>query len=145
MLLWLLHRVLVLQIDTYQASKDDMDDRFLFVTLWMVCLFVGVAPLLPQLWLIARHGCVDALLSQALCRGFGCQPTLERRLLVAWAQVHHVPAVGRWYQSCFLGDIGGACVSPSIVGGIRLLLREGYDEARFRWPFGAAIGGGHYV
>ena len=79
--LWLLHRVLVLQADTYQASVDslpmtpivlgflvlvmvlhgDMDARSLFVTLWMAGLFVGVAQVLPQLWLIARQGCVDAL------------------------------------------------------------------------------------
>jgi len=79
--LWLLHRVLVVQSHTYQASEDsfpiapivlgslvlamifhgDMDARPLFDTLWMAGLFVGVAQVLPQLWLIARQGSVDAL------------------------------------------------------------------------------------
>jgi len=79
--LWLLHRVLVVQNHTYQAFEDslpiapfvlgslvlamvfhgDMNGRPLFDTLWMASLFVGVAQVLPQLWLITRQGCVDAL------------------------------------------------------------------------------------
>merc|ERR1719253_2501203 len=79
----LLHRVLVVQNDTYQASDDslpvapivlgslvlamvfhgNMNGKPLFDTLWMAGLFMGVAQVLPQLWLIARQGCVDALTS----------------------------------------------------------------------------------
>merc|ERR1719272_1589858 len=81
--LWLLHRVLIVQSDTYQASDDslpvapivlgslvlamvlhgDMNGKPFFDTLWMAGLFMGVAQVLPQLWLIARQGCVDALTS----------------------------------------------------------------------------------
>jgi multisubunit Na+/H+ antiporter MnhC subunit len=81
--IWLLHRVLVVQSDTYQASDDslpvapivlgslvlamvlhgDMNGKPFFDTLWMAGLFMGVAQVLPQLWLIARQGCVDALTS----------------------------------------------------------------------------------
>jgi len=81
--IWLLHRVLVVQSDTYQASDDslpvapivlgslvlamvlhgDMNGKPFFDTLWMARLFMGVAQVLPQLWLIARRGCVDALTS----------------------------------------------------------------------------------
>jgi len=81
--IWLLHRVLVVQNDTYQASDDslpvapivlgslvlamvfhgNMNGKPLFDTLWMAGLFMGVAQVLPQLWLIARQGCVDALTS----------------------------------------------------------------------------------
>merc|ERR1711964_297491 len=39
----------------------DMNARPLFDTLWMASLFVGVAQVVPQLWLITRKGCVDAL------------------------------------------------------------------------------------
>ena len=81
--IWLLHRVLVVQSCTYQASDDsipiapivlvsmvlamllhgDMNGKPFFDTLWMAGLFMGVAQVLPQLWLIARQGCVDAFTS----------------------------------------------------------------------------------
>jgi len=81
--IWLLHRVLVVQSSTYQASDDslsiapiilvsmvlamlfhgDMNGKPLFDALWMASLFIGVAQVLPQLWLIAQKGCVDALTS----------------------------------------------------------------------------------
>jgi len=74
--LWLLRRVLVVQKDTYQEEEDtfpiapvilfscvigivfhaDMDDRPLFDALWMAGLFMGVAQVLPQLWLITKNG-----------------------------------------------------------------------------------------
>merc|ERR1719276_322214 len=79
--IWLLHRVLVVQRDTYQASDDtipiapivlvsmvlamvfhgDMNGKPLFDALWMASLFMGVAQVLPQLWLVARQGSVHAL------------------------------------------------------------------------------------
>jgi len=96
--IWLLHRVLVVQSDTYQASDDsipiapivlvsmvlamlfhgDMNGKPLFDALWMASLFMGVAQVLPQLWLIARQGFVPALTSHyiaalaisRLCSGF---------------------------------------------------------------------------
>jgi len=81
--IWLLHRVLVVQRDTYQASDDtipiapivlvsmvlamvfhgDMNGKPLFDALWMASLFMGVAQVIPQLWLIARQGAVQALTS----------------------------------------------------------------------------------
>merc|ERR1719183_637468 len=81
--IWLLHRVLFVQSGTYQASDDslpvapivlgslalamvfhgDMNGKPFFDTLGMASLFMGVAQVLPQLWLIARRGCVDALTS----------------------------------------------------------------------------------
>jgi len=81
--IWLLHRVLVVQSDTYQASDDsipiapivlvsmvlamlfhgDMNGKPLFDALWMAGVFMGVAQVLPQLWLIARQGSVQALTS----------------------------------------------------------------------------------
>jgi hypothetical protein len=96
--IWLLHRVLVVQSGTYQASEDsmpiapivlvsmvlamflhgDMNGKPLFDALWMASLFMGVAQVLPQLWLIARQGSVHALTSHyiaalaisRLCSGF---------------------------------------------------------------------------
>jgi len=81
--IWLLHRVLVVQSGTYQASGDslpiapiilvsmalamlfhgDMNRRPLFDAFWMAGVFLGVAQVLPQLWLIAQHGAVHALTS----------------------------------------------------------------------------------
>jgi len=82
--LWLLHRVLIVQRDTYQALEDslpvapialgsfilamvfhaNMNARPLFDALWMASLFMGVAQVLPQLWLITRtQGRVAALTS----------------------------------------------------------------------------------
>jgi hypothetical protein len=76
MILFLLHRMLVVSPKTYQAADDsffvgptvlacfafaaifhaDMDDNPLFDTLWMTGLFAGVVAVLPQLWLIMRSG-----------------------------------------------------------------------------------------
>jgi len=82
--LWLLHRLLVVQKSTYQEVDDslpiapivlgslvlaimlhaDMDDRPLFDTFWMASLFMGVAAVIPQLWMITRSsGCAAALTS----------------------------------------------------------------------------------
>jgi len=82
--LWLLHRVFVVQKTTYQMEQDtlpiapivlgslvlamllhaDMDDRPLFDTFWMASLFMGVAAVMPQLWMITRaSGCAAALTS----------------------------------------------------------------------------------
>merc|ERR550514_2367293 len=82
--LWLLHRVLVVQKTTYQMEQDtlpiahivlgslllgmllhaDMDDRPLFDTFWMASLFIGVAAVMPQLWMITcTSGCAAALTS----------------------------------------------------------------------------------
>jgi len=75
MVLWLLHRVLVVQRRTYDAEDDclpvapfavgslvlaclfhaDLDDRPLFDTLWMTGLFVGAVAVVPQLWLMTRN------------------------------------------------------------------------------------------
>merc|ERR1719168_224092 len=42
----------------------DMNSRPLFDALWMAGLFIGVVAVLPQLWLISRHGGrVEALTS----------------------------------------------------------------------------------
>jgi len=76
MILFLLHRILVVSPQTYQAVEDsfsvgpmmlacfalaaifhaDMDDNPLFDTLWMTGLFAGVLAVLPQLSLIMRSG-----------------------------------------------------------------------------------------
>lgn len=84
LVLWLLHRLLVSQRQSYQAEDDtfpllpmvvfafilaallhaDMNARPVFDTLWMAGLFVSVVAVLPQLWLIARNGGkVEALTS----------------------------------------------------------------------------------
>jgi len=74
MVLWLLHRVLVIQRRTYDASEDalpiapfvlgslvlaailhgDLNDRAIFDTLWMWGLFVSAVAVLPQLWMMTR-------------------------------------------------------------------------------------------
>merc|ERR1719272_755811 len=82
--LWLLHRMFVVQKTTYQMEQDtlpiapivlgslllamllhaDMDDRPLFDTFWMASLFMGGAAVMPQLWMITRtSGCAAALTS----------------------------------------------------------------------------------
>jgi len=84
LVLWLLHRVLVVQRGTYQVEDDtlpvaplalgsfvlavllhaDMNARPLFDSLWMAGLFMGILAVLPQLWMIARGGGrVEALTS----------------------------------------------------------------------------------
>lgn len=75
MVLWLLHRVLSVQSQTYEADDDslpvtpfalgslvlgcllhgDLDERPIFDALWMCSLFVGAIAVLPQLWLMARN------------------------------------------------------------------------------------------
>jgi len=75
MVLWLLHRVLNVQCQTYQVDGDtlpvtpfavgslvlaavlhgDLDERPIFDTLWMCGLFVGAVAVLPQLWLMTRN------------------------------------------------------------------------------------------
>jgi len=74
MVLWLLHRVLVVQRRTYDAEEDalaaapfaavslglaallhgDLDDNAIFDTLWMCGLFVSAVSVLPQLWMISK-------------------------------------------------------------------------------------------
>lgn len=76
MLLFLLHRVLVVQRSSYQALDDsfditklvvgsfvlaalfhaDMDDHPLFDIFWMTGLLCGVVSVLPQLWLTMQTG-----------------------------------------------------------------------------------------
>jgi len=76
LLIFLLHRVLVKQYDTYQAAEDtfrvgpmllmcyvlamvlhgDMDDNRVLDTLWLAGLFTSVVAVLPQFWLITRSG-----------------------------------------------------------------------------------------
>lgn len=73
--LWLVHRVLKVQCQTYDAHEDslqttpftigclvlavflhgDLNDRPVFDTLWMFALFVESVAVLPQLWLMTRH------------------------------------------------------------------------------------------
>lgn len=76
LLIFLMHRVLVKQYDTYQAADDtigigplvlfcyglaallhgNMDDSPLFDTLWLAGLFTSVVAVLPQFWLITSSG-----------------------------------------------------------------------------------------
>jgi len=84
LVLWLLHRVLVVQQHTYEVDADtfpvlpmvlgslvlgtllhaDMNSRPLFDALWMAGLFMSIIAVLPQLWLVARAGGrVEALTS----------------------------------------------------------------------------------
>jgi len=84
LLVWLLHEVLVVKKNTYQAEEDslaitpmvvgalilagllhgNMNGRPIFDALWMAGLFVSTVAVLPQLWLITRTGgCVEALTS----------------------------------------------------------------------------------
>jgi hypothetical protein len=76
MILFLLHRLVIVQRVAYQTTDDsfsiapmtvasfvlaallhgNMDDHPLFDTLWMAGLFVGVVAVLPQLWLITQRG-----------------------------------------------------------------------------------------
>jgi hypothetical protein len=76
LLIFLLHRVLTRQRETYQASEDtlrvgplvlmalglaavlhgEMDDAPLFDTLWLAGLFTSVVAVLPQFWLITNSG-----------------------------------------------------------------------------------------
>jgi len=84
LVLWLLHRVLVVQSRTYEATEDtlpvmpmilgslifatllhaDMNSRPLFDALWMAGLFIGILAVLPQLWLVSRaDGRIEALTS----------------------------------------------------------------------------------
>jgi len=84
LVLVLLRQVLVVERRTYASEHDtlpiapmtlgclvgavvlhaDMNSRPLFDALWMAGLFIGVVAVLPQLWLISRHGGrVEALTS----------------------------------------------------------------------------------
>merc|ERR1719491_752339 len=84
MVVWLLHRVVVVQKHTYESTDDsfpvlpmifvsfilatllhaDMNNRPLFDALWMAGLFMSIIAVLPQLWLVARaDGCIEALTS----------------------------------------------------------------------------------
>merc|ERR1719311_228488 len=74
MVLWLLHRVLMVQKETYESESDafpaapfavgslilaglfhgDLNDRPLFDALWMCGLFVSAVSVLPQLWMMTR-------------------------------------------------------------------------------------------
>jgi ER lumen protein retaining receptor len=76
LLIFLLHRVLVVHRGTYQSSDDslrvgpmvlvclglaallhgDMDDNAIFDTLWLAGLFASVVAVLPQFWLITSSG-----------------------------------------------------------------------------------------
>jgi len=76
LLIFLLHRVLVVQRDTYQATEDsmrcapmlftclslaallhgDMDDSPIFDTVWLAGLFTSVVAVMPQFWLIMSSG-----------------------------------------------------------------------------------------
>jgi len=75
MVLWLLHRVLNVQSQTYEGDDDslpvtpfalgslvlaallhgDLDDNPIFDTLWMCGLFVGAIAVVPQLWMMTRN------------------------------------------------------------------------------------------
>merc|ERR1719453_2603141 len=74
MVLWLLHRVLMVQRETYESDSDalpaapfavgslilaglfhgDLNDRPLFDALWMCGLFVSAVAVLPQLWMMTH-------------------------------------------------------------------------------------------
>merc|ERR1719197_1012355 len=74
MVLWLLHRVMRVQRETYDSDEDalpampfaaaslflagllhgDLNDRPIFDTLWMCGLFVSAIAVLPQLWMMTR-------------------------------------------------------------------------------------------
>lgn len=76
MLVFLLHRVLVVQREAYETTEDtmdliplvaaclvlgfvlhgNMDDNVLFDRFWMVGLFTSVVAVLPQFWLIMQSG-----------------------------------------------------------------------------------------
>jgi hypothetical protein len=76
LLVFLIHRVLVTQRESYQATEDtmrclpilslcvglaallhgDMDDSRIFDTLWLAGLFTSVVAVLPQFWLIMSSG-----------------------------------------------------------------------------------------
>jgi len=75
-LVWLLHEVLVVRRQTYQAEEDslqiapmvvgsfvlalllhgNMNSRPFFDSLWMASLFMSTVAVLPQMWLITRSG-----------------------------------------------------------------------------------------
>merc|ERR1719197_1851229 len=84
MVLWLLHRVMRVQRETYDSDEDglpampfaaaslflagllhgDLDDRPIFDTLWMCGLFISAVAVLPQLWMMThRRGSIPALTS----------------------------------------------------------------------------------
>lgn len=83
MVLWLLHRVVRVQHNTYEAEEDrvpalplaaaclflalvlhgNLDERPLFDALWMCGLFVSAVSVLPQLWMMTHGGTVPALTS----------------------------------------------------------------------------------
>ena len=153
--IWLLHRVIVVQSRTYQASEDaptargslvlamvflgDMDARPYFDTFWMAGLFVGIAQVLPQLWLIARQ--VPWMLSQAFMSRLGRQLTLERRLHVVWARLHHVSVSGQRYPPCSVGNLGSS-LSLADLGDYyaKAMMKHGF-AGRLELPVGAS----HYV
>jgi hypothetical protein len=74
LVLWLLHRVLNVQHETYDRDEDglpatpfaaaslllagllhaDLNDRPIFDTLWMCGLFISAIAVLPQLWMMTR-------------------------------------------------------------------------------------------
>jgi hypothetical protein len=111
MLLFLLHRVLGSQRSTYQEADDtlnivpivgvclaagallhaDMDDNYIFDTLWMTGLFTSVVAVLPQFWLIMRSGG----LAGALTSHYIAAMALSRFLsgCFAWMAREHITCV----------------------------------------------------
>jgi len=84
MVLWLLHRVLSVQSQTYQADEDtlpvtpfavgclvlaaichgDLNERPFWDAAWMCGLFLGTVAVVPQLWLMTRNkGSIPAMTS----------------------------------------------------------------------------------
>lgn len=116
MIVWLLHHVLWVKGNTYQAHEDsfricptvviclglaailhaDMDGSPLFDTFWMTGLFLGVVAVLPQLWLIMKNSCQV----QALTSHYIAALALSRILsgVFMWMAREHITCV-RWFDS----------------------------------------------
>merc|ERR1719277_855037 len=113
--MWLLHQVVWVRGDTYQAREDsfricpaivislglaailhaDMDASPLFDTFWMTGLFLGVVAVLPQLWLIMKNRCQV----QALTSHYIASLALSRILSGAfmWMAREHVTC-NKWFE-----------------------------------------------
>jgi hypothetical protein len=117
LLIFLLHRVLVKQCDTYQSAEDtfrvgplvltclgfaavlhgDMDDNRLLDTLWLAGLFTSVVAVLPQFWLI-------------MCSG-GWAGALTSHYIAAMA-------LSRFLSGCFMWMARGFITCEPYVAGI---------------------------
>jgi hypothetical protein len=146
LLIFLLHRVLIVQRSTYQWSDDslrvgpivlvclalaallhgDMDDNAIFDTLWLAGLFTSVVAVLPQFWLITRSG--------------GWSGALTTHYIAAMA-------LSRLLSGCFMWMARNYITSSQYIKGVEhtiiaIFIAHGVHAALlcdFAWHYGCSV------